>query len=231
LAYRNEIKNLEIYKYNRVKNLLSLLMMPQKITQYIIYGVVISVGLISVALGFDEVTLGIHSRNSTSTDVFFTFFTHWGEWPIISIAILTALWKYGWKNGLFWGIAFAAEGLIINGLKLLFNKPRPVERLTDFIRQIDGIELAHWKSFPSGHTAAVFFGTLMLIKFNRESRINYPVIRVILLIAAFLVGYSRIYLGQHHIEDVVVGSLLGLWLFQLSEIILNQRTSAKNEKT
>jgi len=45
------------------------------------------------------------------------------------------------------------------------------------------------------------------------------------------VGYSRIYLGQHHIEDVVVGSLLGLWLFQLSEIILNQRTSAKNEKT
>jgi len=71
----------------------------------------------------------------------------------------------------------------------------------------------------------------MLIKFNRESRINYPVIGFILLIAAFLVGYSRIYLGQHHIEDVVVGSLLGLWLFQLSEIILNQRTSAKNEKT
>ena len=205
-------------------------MMPQKITQYIIYGVVISVGLISVALGFDEVTLGIHLRNSTSTDVFFAYFTHWGEWPIISIAILSAFWKFGWKNGLFWGIAFALEGLIINGLKLWFNKPRPVERLTEFIRQIDGLELAHWKSFPSGHTAAVFFGTLMLIKFNRESRINSSVLQAVLLIAAFLVGYSRVYLGQHHIEDVVVGSLLGLWLFQISEIILNRMISSQNEK-
>lgn len=205
-------------------------MMPQKITQYTIYGVMLTIGLISVAWGLDEVTLKIHAWNSTSTDIFFAYFTHWGEWPIISIAILTAFWILGWKNGLFWGIAFALEGLIINGLKLWFNKPRPVERLTEFIRQIDGVELAHWKSFPSGHTAAVFFGTLMLIKFNRESRINSSVLQAVLLIAAFLVGYSRVYLGQHHIEDVVAGSLLGLWLFQISEIILNRMTSSKNEK-
>lgn len=205
--------------------------MPQKITQYIIYGVVISVGLISVALGLDEVTLEIHNWNSSTTDIFFAYFTHWGEWPIISIAILSAFWKFGWKNGLFWGIAFAVEGLITNGLKLLFNKPRPVERLAEFIRQIDGVELAHWKSFPSGHTAAVFFGTLMLIKFNRTSRINSVLIQAILLFAAFLVGYSRVYLGQHHIEDVIMGSLLGLWLFQISEIILNRITPSKNEKT
>lgn len=206
-------------------------MMSQKITQYIIYGVIVTIGLTSVALGLDEVTLRIHSWSTSSTDLFFAFFTHWGEWPIILIALLMAFWKFGWMNGLFWGISFALEGLIINGLKLLFNKPRPVERLTDFIRQIDGVELAHWKSFPSGHTAAVFFGTLMLIKFNRESKSNSPLLQAILLLAAFLVGYSRVYLGQHHIEDVVVGSLLGLWLFQISEIISNRMTSSKYEKT
>ena len=203
--------------------------MPQKITHYIIYGVMATVGLIAVVFGFDEVTLKIHSGNSYSADLFFAFFTHWGEWPIISIAILTAFWKLGWK-GVLWGMAFASEGLPINGLKLLFNKPRPVEHLTDFVRQIEGVELAHWKSFPSGHTAAVFFGTLMLIKFNRTSRINSVLMQAILLFAAFLVGYSRVYLGQHHIEDVVMGSLFGLWLFQLSEIILNRITPSKNEK-
>lgn len=61
--------------------------------------------------------------------------------------------------------------------------------------------------FFSGHAAntfgvALFFGTLLTIRFKR--------IKILLLLWATAVSYSRIYLGVHYPLDILVGAFSGL---------------------
>lgn len=109
----------------------------------------------------------------------------------------------------------AATGLFAYGgtqlLKLVFPRPRPYEALPDL--------RIKWKvdtgsSFPSSHTA-VAFGIATIISEQ------YPELWVQCLSysVAGVVGFSRIYLGQHYLTDVVAGAAFGygtargvLWL-------------------
>ncbi len=72
------------------------------------------------------------------------------------------------------------------------------------LRMIEGIDQHTHHSFPSGHTTAAFglFG-LMAFWVNRKWA------SVLFFLVALLVGYSRIYLNQHFLIDVFVGSVLG----------------------
>lgn len=170
-------------------------------------------------IGFNRVTIFIMEHHESAADCFFKYVTAYGEWPIISLSILSAILVWRW-TGLVWGIAFAMEGFVINGLKLYFNCPRPSIDLHQYIHRIDGIELAQWKSFPSGHTAAVFFGTFLLIHLLRDYKSWKKTLVTLLLVLAYLVAYSRIYLGQHHIQDVLFGAFLGIFIFQLFSVLI-----------
>lgn len=57
-------------------------------------------------------------------------------------------------------------------------------------------------SFPSGHTTSIFS---IIIPFMAA----IPVLALILLPLALIVGLSRIYLGLHYPSDCFVGSLIG----------------------
>ncbi|MBY9080868.1 phosphatase PAP2 family protein [Paenibacillus sp. HN-1] len=57
-------------------------------------------------------------------------------------------------------------------------------------------------SFPSGHTTAVFAATVPYIA-------AFPPLAFVLLPAAVLVGFSRIYLGLHYPSDVAAGAIIG----------------------
>ncbi|MGE5642292.1 MAG: phosphatase PAP2 family protein [Byssovorax cruenta] len=58
-------------------------------------------------------------------------------------------------------------------------------------------------SFPSGHAAAAFAGAWLL---NHQS----PRFSLWRYFVASLVGFSRIYLGDHYPGDVMSGTLAGL---------------------
>jgi membrane-associated phospholipid phosphatase len=60
-------------------------------------------------------------------------------------------------------------------------------------------------SFPSGHTTSVFALATMLALLEKNKRTN-----VVYLLVAVAVGYSRIYLGQHFLNDVLMGSTIGM---------------------
>lgn len=64
-------------------------------------------------------------------------------------------------------------------------------------------------SFPSGHSAAAF-------AFATGVGNHLPVAAVPLHAAAGVVAYSRVHTGVHHPSDVVVGSVLGTILAQLT---------------
>ena len=62
-------------------------------------------------------------------------------------------------------------------------------------------------SFPSGHAVIVSAGAfIMLARFNHGRQ---AIVSLALLVEAFLVIYSRIYVGNHYPLDVVAGTFVG----------------------
>ena len=105
--------------------------------------------------------------------------------------------------------------LIMLGLKLLFNRHRPLIPL---------LEPARGLSFPSGHAfmSVCFYGLLMIIIWKEER--PHPVLKwaLLLLVIALLllIGFSRIYLRVHYFTDVLAGYCIGsTWLFLSSFLI------------
>lgn len=91
--------------------------------------------------------------------------------------------------------AIGGSWVIVQGLKLLFQIPRPCI----------GSVCPVGYSFPSGH-AAVIFAAMTVATIHSKSR----KLDVSFLSLAVLVALSRVFLGFHRIEDIVVGSVIGL---------------------
>lgn len=70
-------------------------------------------------------------------------------------------------------------------------------------------------SFPSGHSAAAF-------AFATGVGSGWPVVAVPLHAAAGIVAYSRVHTGVHYPGDVVVGSILGTVIAQLTTHFLDR---------
>ena len=121
-------------------------------------------------------------------------------------------------------IIWITKGIISVGLKNVFNLPRPMEVYEHSgraIHLVNGLEIHHWQSFPSGHT---FTGFAFACFFMLVAKNN--VLGFLWLGLAMLVGYSRVYLFQHFPRDVFVGSILGV-VVVLGIMLIVGRTSAR----
>lgn len=78
-------------------------------------------------------------------------------------------------------------------------------------------------SFPSGHTGASFAGAAVL--FLHKSRL-----RVLALILAVLIGFSRLYLYVHYPTDVLAGAGLGILLAWAGCALVHRVGAAFREK-
>jgi len=100
------------------------------------------------------------------------------------------------------------SGIISQVLKKLFHAPRPMAIIhnTEYPYFIDGVTHGGMTSFPSGHTTSVFALATILALNTKDKRLS-----LIYLVTAIITGYSRIYLGQHFLADVVAGALIGVF--------------------
>lgn len=116
--------------------------------------------------------------------------------------------------------------LIMLGLKLLFNRHRPLIPL---------LEPAKGLSFPSGHAfmSVCFYGLLMIIIWKEER--PHPVLKwtLLLIVVALLlsIGFSRIYLRVHYFTDVLAGFCIGSFWLLLSSFMIDRIRPAGLKKT
>ncbi len=140
-------------------------------------------------------------------DYFFIPYTYLGDgWFTIALVIILFFSKKRYLSLMILS-SFALSGIITQVLKFFIDEARPAYYLakTNYSYFIDGVTLHNLHSFPSGHATSAF-ALAATLGFAVKNK-NYSIL--FLLIAA-LVGYSRIYLGQHFMNDVLVGSIIGM---------------------
>lgn len=156
------------------------------------------------------------------------FITHLGGTRGTAIGVLAVglplLFARRWWS--LFGLVFATGGggIILWGLKLFFQRARPVEKVID----------AGGFAFPSGHAfaAMVFFGYLIFLSY-RHFRLAAVHVFVTLISAAmiFFIGSSRVYLNVHWLTDVVGGWIAGFaWLLISIIIVRHVEWPARNSK-
>lgn len=146
-----------------------------------------------------------NAHHSPTLDFFFKWYTKIAEWPVVVLAIGLALMQHV-KTGIWMGLCYGTEAIVVNLLKTTLHAPRPrIELGIENMHTIAGVEIHSYYSMPSGHTAAAFigFGIIALVSNKRW-------IHVVCAFAAALVAYSRLYLGQHYLRDVMAGEIIAL---------------------
>jgi membrane-associated phospholipid phosphatase len=142
-------------------------------------------------------------------NVFFVNYTFMGD-GIFALCLVGLLFYFKKKQYAFAILhSFFISGIVVQLIKNSIGSPRPklFFEAGQYLYFIDGISLANNSSFPSGHTATAFgIATVLVLVLKNKSWQPH------ILIAAVLVGYSRIYLAQHFLLDVMVGGLIGCTL-------------------
>ncbi len=130
-------------------------------------------------------------------------------WAVPVLAIATfALWLLArpggsrrWKLASACALASAALALLINQLiGKVWHRERPFAAHPS--AHVWGSR-SHDASFPSDHASAAFGIAFAVFLFDR-------VAGSIFLIAAFVIGAGRVFIGAHYPADVLAGCLVGL---------------------
>lgn len=170
----------------------------------------IGTGIVFLSLNSkDDIHLWINHHYSPFFDIFFKYLTHLGDGWIFPLGIIIlAFVKWRYALGLL--VCSLLSLFLIGSLKNMVFKdvPRPIKYFenTDYnLRVVEGVKMNTMKSFPSGHSTAAFafWGFLALLGRNK-------VLKFLFFSIAALAAYSRMYLSQHFLEDIVAGTFLGI---------------------
>lgn len=172
-----------------------------------------------------ELHLLLNACHSDAQDVFFKYFSMLAEWPLYVLALLPLFWKKKTIT-LFYALSELSGAVVVQIMKHLFSAQRPIvvfENYPDAVLPlVEGVRLHHSNSFPSGHTSTffVFFTCCAIVlayrymqnarQHTRRTWVAFNLALLGLLALAAVGGYSRIYLSQHFLSDVCVGSIIGV---------------------
>ncbi len=154
-----------------------------------------------------QLHLYINQYHTIALDYFFRYITHLGDGFFVLFAGLLFLFIR-----FRWGIIVWGTGIFTGFLVQLFKRyvfddlKRPVEFFEKGVQlyTVEGVNLHTYFSFPSGHSASAFALFLCLAFFVR-----LPFLKFLCFLIALFVAYSRVYISQHFMMDIVAGSFIG----------------------
>lgn len=164
-----------------------------------------------------QIQIYINSRHHSSLDFLFFYASFLGEGIILSLVLLFALFQS--KSHFFslltgWGSAVLFTQLMKNTLFKSYARPGKVFQDFPDWHWVEGITNHHFGSFPSGHTTDIFALMTLMALWTRNK-----LWASLCFIVALCIGFSRIYLSQHFLPDVMVGSVVGVCFASLAVYI------------
>lgn len=212
--------------------------MIKKTLPYLLSYTVIFMVMISLLVIYPkgELHIMLNSVHTPMADVFFKYFTQLANWPLYVIALTPVFFHHKeWVK--FYLICEITAALVITTVKHIFRMPRPLAffdgKIESYLPVVDGVHLHNSLSFPSGHTSTFFiFATVTVLLFtlhkksiqtHSSSYLAFSLIQLFMVLFATLGGYSRIYLSQHFLLDVCVGSFIGVTIPYIFYYFLGKR--------
>ena len=156
----------------------------------------------------EEIHIFLNGFFSPFLDEFFKNLTFLGSGIFVaSVGIFAMLFSI--RKSFFILITWAGTGIIIQVLKRLVftDVVRPARFFEGIypLHLVEGVKLYSLHSFPSGHSASAFGLFLCLALMTKSGGIQF-----MFFVFALLVAYSRVYLSQHFLIDIYIGSVIGV---------------------
>jgi undecaprenyl-diphosphatase len=163
----------------------------------------------------------IQSLNSSFFDIFCELISYLSNYFGLILLFIILFAFINRKYALFFGFTYGI-GISFNYLfKYLFDRPRPYQVDPEIINKLS----ATGTSFPSGHTVSatiiVCFILYLIFRYSKSKSLKITSI-IISSVFIILVGFSRMYLGQHFLTDIFGGILFGLFYSYLGILCYNK---------
>lgn len=171
------------------------------------YLILFVAGLVILSI-WDKKTVHLwsSSHHSEFFDHLFSWCTHIGDgYFVIAIALILLFYRINYSVFIF--VTYAFSAITAQIVKHIVKAPRPLMVFYDEqkLHIVEGVKILTSNSFPSGHSTsafALFLSLSIITKYNK--------LRVCFLICAILVAYSRVYLSEHFLMDILIGSAIGV---------------------
>lgn len=155
----------------------------------------------------ESIHLFINDQHSLKADYFYKYITHLGDGFMPLILAIVYLF-----NSIRKSFIIITAGLLAGAMAQFFKRivfpdiVRPIKYFEGVhdLYLVEGVHNHGSFSFPSGHSATIFALCLCLAFFSKNN-----MSRFFLFVIALLVSFSRVYISQHFLNDIIAGSFLG----------------------
>ncbi|MCA0932581.1 phosphatase PAP2 family protein [Lutimonas saemankumensis] len=151
--------------------------------------------------------LMVNQWHSEWADQFFKYITHLGDGAIFAVVIvILAFYRLRWSLYLLFASLFTLLFVFITKQIIFNGMPRPTKYFEnqEVLHLVAGVKMHSWNTFPSGHTITAFAIFMILVLVTKKEYFKY-----VFVLAAIFAGYSRVYLSQHFLGDVLSGAIIG----------------------
>lgn len=178
-----------------------------------------------------QISLWVNSLHTNFLDFTCRYGTHAGD-GLFTVFVSLLLFRFNRKLAICILFSYLISAGLVQLLKhtIFHELTRPVLHLDantlKNIHFVAGVELNQLNSFPSGHATSVFalLGTFVL-------SVKSDYLKVFLLFLASFVAFTRVYLMQHFLIDVFIGSLIGtLTAFLVFYLLIQKNAYSKLKK-
>ena len=177
---------------------------------FLLYALFLIAGIIMAAsVPKFELHVLCNSGHSDVLDLIFSALTWLGDGRV-AVVLALAFVFIRFRYAIMLLVSFSVSGLLAQFFKRVVfpDALRPSVYLDSMpgLNFVEGIDLHSAFSFPSGHTTTAFAVIILVSLISRNRVIVFSGI-----ILAWLVAFSRVYLSQHFLVDILAGSLLGIF--------------------